>query len=96
MLKNADELDAESKKDVGLSYKIATIVTDAPVKCDLKDMSFPGFEEPFREKLLSLEMYSLAGRIFNGKDKENAASPKPAKPEPKKIPVKNKDQIGLF
>lgn len=96
LLKKSDELDDESKKDVELSYKIATILTDAPIDCDINKMEFRGFDESFKQKLMELEMYSLISRIFN--NKENAATAKSTKEKQERTKELKKAtiQIGLF
>ncbi len=97
ILQKSDEIDEESKKDVALSYKIATIVTDAPIEKSLKVMKFAGFDESFKKKLLDLEMYTLAKRIFNGKQADASKAPTTGKKLPHaKKNSEHKDQIGLF
>ncbi len=97
LLQKSDELDDESKKDVELSYKIATIVTDAPIDCDINNMVFNGFDEQFKQKLLELEMFSLIGRIYNAKQDAPLTykSVKEKQDQAKEL-KKATDQIGLF
>jgi len=74
-------------EDIKIGKQLATILTDIPIAFKLTDSKWIGFIEPLREKLLSYEMYSLAGRLF----------PKKKKPTEKKVAVeKNKDQMSMF
>ncbi len=74
-------------EDIKIGKQLATILTNIPITFKLTDSKWVGFTEPLREKLLSYEMYSLAGRLF----------PKKKKPTEKTIAVeKNKDQISMF
>ncbi|MFZ2206350.1 MAG: 5'-3' exonuclease H3TH domain-containing protein [Microgenomates group bacterium] len=73
--------------DIKMGKQLATILTDIPISFKLADSKWIGFIDSLREKLLSFEMYSLAGRLF----------PKKKKPvEKKAIVEKNKDQISMF
>lgn len=79
----------ESKENILLFKKIATIVTDVDVECSVDTIKFKGFAQDMRAKLTELQMYSLLKRFFNEK-----------KPEPPpKVEVKKNDdssQMGLF
>ncbi len=75
-------------EDIRMGKKLATIITNVPIKIDLDKTKWMGFIEPLREKLLELEMYSLIARLYP-KQKKKVESKK-------KIEDKQKDQISLF
>jgi DNA polymerase-1 len=77
----------ENIENIRVGKKLATIVTDVPVKIPLEDTLWVGFIEPLRQKLLEFEMYSLIARLFPKKKKA---------PEKKPVEEKNKDQLSIF
>jgi DNA polymerase-1 len=77
----------DHKQDIVVGKKLASIVTTAPIAINLSQTAWTGFSEPFKEKMIELEMYSLVARLF----------PRPKKtPAVKKEKEQSKDQISLF
>lgn len=79
----------ENKKNVLLSYKLATIDTKVPIEFDIEKTKFEKFNVALKIYFLKYEMKSLANRFFSPQ-KLNNTNAKKAKKE------KNSDQIGLF
>jgi DNA polymerase-1 len=74
--------------DIRMGKKLATIVTNVPVKIDLDKTRWLGFIDPLRDKLLEFEMYSLIARLYPKLKKKVEKK--------KKAEDKQKDQISLF
>ena len=97
MYDHIDEVENEKIRNILVEYKdkvilfkqIATIVRDVDIECNLEQAEFKGFHENMKEKLTSLQLYSLLKRFFNEK------KPTP----PKKVEEEKKEdnsQLGLF
>ncbi len=95
LIKNIDQIEnpkvreiiKKEEKNILLSKKLATIITDAKIKFRLNDARFDGFKQDLKEALLQLEMYSLTNRFFKSEKKT----------EPKKRKTEDdSNQIGLF
>ncbi len=81
----------KGKDNAKLSFKLATIIKDVPVKIDIKKCELGDFTRPEVIKLLeNLEFKSLIGRL----KKEHPASAKAAAGKPEK--GKDNGQMGLF
>jgi len=59
----------QEKEKVYLSKKLATILTDLPIKIDIEKMRFFGFNKKLKDFLKRYQIYSLLKRIF-GEEKE--------------------------
>lgn len=98
LLKRIDSIDnekikkilKESKKNIILSKKLATIICDVDVKIDLEKTVFNGFNSAMQPLLEELELHTVARRLFQT---QPIAIKKPE--EPKKS-EDSSDQIGLF
>lgn len=75
-------------EDIRMGKKLATIITDIPLKIDLTATKWVGFIDPLRDTLLELEMYSLIARLYPKLKKKGETK--------KKTEEKQKDQISLF
>lgn len=80
------KLIQSSKKDIELSKKLSSILTNIPINLELDKAIFTGFNPELDELLKNLEMNSLRKKIFGEKNEE--------KPKAKKI--KEPLQSGLF
>ncbi len=97
VVKNADRIDNERIKhiikdhaeDVLLSKKLATILTDVPISCDVEKTRFTGFTPGLQQFLAKYDIKSLSNRIFGTK---TAAKP-PQKKEREEV---NSNQEKLF
>jgi DNA polymerase-1 len=74
----------ESKDDVFLSKKLATVITNVEITPNIEEMKFKGFKTSLKDYLLKYQINSLVKRIF-----ENKLSTKPK-------PAKKEKQMGLF
>jgi len=74
----------ESKDDVFLSQKLATVVNNVEITPNIEEMKFKGFKTSLKDFLLKYQIHSLAKRIFEDKSQQ--------KPEPEK----KENQMGLF
>lgn len=81
----------EHKENVLLFKQIATIVRDVDIDCTLENTEFKGFQQPMRDKLSELQLYSLLKRFFNEKKPENIPPKKVAAVSDSPDP-----QLGLF
>lgn len=93
LYEHLDELDEktrnlliEHKEHVLLSKKLATIMTDVPMDLPMDTTHFAAFNPKLKEFLLTLEMRSLAKRLFVEK--------KP--PVKKTVEKKHEPQMNLF
>ena len=78
------EILKKERKNVFLSKKLATIMTDVNIVLDIEKLKFKYFNNELNNFLNKYQMDSLSRRIFKVKD------------VPKKAEEKKPDQIGLF
>lgn len=79
------------KKNILMSHKLATILTNVEVKLDSSQSQFNGYNESLKEFLQKYEMSTLLKRMFNASAKMQK---QPEKNQQKKDEDEN--QIGLF
>ncbi|PIP15073.1 hypothetical protein COW98_01715 [Candidatus Roizmanbacteria bacterium CG22_combo_CG10-13_8_21_14_all_35_9] len=79
----------ESKDDVFLSQKLATVVTNVQITPNIEEMKFKKFKSELKDFLLKYQIHSLAKRIF---EKTNKKSLPAGRQEDKS----KENQMGLF
>ncbi len=77
-----------STDDIHLAKKLATILTDVPIQCNIEEMKWSGFSNDLKERFIAFEMYSLISRLFPKSKRPNIVKEKAEKT--------SKDQISLF
>lgn len=96
VLKNIPEMEngkiktilKEHEQEVLIAHKLATVLTDVPLKFDLDKTHFTWFALPLKEYLMGFEMQSMMKRIF-----ERKQTPADSK---KEIKQEDKPQLSLF
>lgn len=81
----------QDKKNILMSKKLATILTDVELDFKIENCVFSGFKEDLKNFLIKYEMRTLVTRLF-GKEKNEIPSTIPKKPKLDK----DKSQMGLF
>jgi DNA polymerase-1 len=80
------DLLIKHKENVFLSKQLATIHTDVPIHINFEKTHFQSFNMKLKDFLLSLEMKTLAQRLFSDKMKINK----------KNVQKKSEEQISMF
>jgi DNA polymerase-1 len=90
----------ENKDSIQMSHTLARIKTDIELECKIEDFAFTGFKSPMREQLEKLQLFSLIGRLFGGKQpsltRETAKKALPVEEKPSKKTDVDENQLDLF
>jgi DNA polymerase-1 len=83
----------ENTESIVLSKKLATILTDMELGNSIEECQFNGFRPEMRAKLEELQLYSLIGRFYGGK---NGATKKQVEKKEELEPSESDPQLDLF